>query len=65
MVARLQERYPGRIEFRQYPADAPEAEEFGVIMPPMMLLEDFIVTAGKVPIESGLTKLIAKQLGEA
>jgi len=65
MVARLQERHPGRIEFRQIQADGPEAADFGVIMPPMLLLGDFIVSAGNVPRETGLTKLVERELQEA
>lgn len=64
MVGRFQERFPGRIVFRQIEADSPQAADFGVIMPPMVLLEDFLVAAGKVPLEGGFEKLIARQLGE-
>ena len=64
MIARLQERYPGRIEFKRVPADSPDAEQFGVVMPPMLLVEDFLLSAGSVPRESGLIALVAEQIGE-
>ena len=64
MGGRLQEKWPGRIEFTVIPAESPEVADFGVIMPPMLLVKDFIVAAGKVPVESGLVKLVAKELGE-
>ena len=62
MVARFQERYPGQINYRKVPADAPEAADFGVVMPPMLLLDDMILCAGKVPVESGLAQLLANEL---
>jgi hypothetical protein len=63
MVARLQARFPGRIEYCEFRADAPEAAQYGVIMPPMLIMDDFIVASGNVPVESGLTRLLASQLG--
>ena len=64
MIQRLQERWPGRVELKTIMADAPEAADYGLIMPPMLLLGDFIVATGKVPLESGLVKLVARELGE-
>ena len=63
MIKRLQEQFPGQIEYRKIRADDPEAEDYGVVMPPMMILDDFLVSAGNVPIESGLKQIIEEQLG--
>lgn len=65
MIAALQRRYPGRIDFRKFPADAPEADRYGVVMPPMVIVDDFIACAGNVPRESALERLVSEQLGEA
>ncbi len=64
IVARLEERYPGRIEFRKVNADAPEAADLGVVMPPMLIVGDLLVCAGRVPVESSLANLIELQLQE-
>ena len=64
MIGRLEEQHPGRIEFRRVPADSPEASAFGVVMPPMLIVDDFIAGAGNVPREDGLAKIVARQLGE-
>lgn len=64
MIRRLQERFPGRIVFHKVRADDPEAAEYGVLMPPMLILDGFLLSAGNVPIESGLVTLVAEQLGE-
>jgi len=64
IIGRLMERYPGKIEFRKFPADTPEAEEYGVVMPPMVIVDEFIACAGNVPREGALENLVAAQLGE-
>jgi hypothetical protein len=64
MIDRLQAQFPGRIVFRVIPAADPEAEDYGVVMPPMLILDDFLVSAGNVPVESGLVQLITQQLGD-
>jgi hypothetical protein len=64
MIARLQARHPGRLAFREIAADAPEAEDFGVVMPPMLILGDVILAAGRVPREDRLSALIADRLEE-
>ncbi|PIZ37493.1 MAG: hypothetical protein COY42_24110 [Armatimonadetes bacterium CG_4_10_14_0_8_um_filter_66_14] len=62
MIGRLMEVHPGGIEFRKVPADAPEAADYGVVMPPMVIVDDFIACAGKVPLEGAFAKLVANQL---
>jgi hypothetical protein len=64
MIGRLQQAHPGGIDFRKVPADAPEAADYGVVMPPMVIVDDFIACAGKVPIESAFARLVAGQLAE-
>lgn len=62
MIGRLQAQHPGAIVLRKVRADDPEAESYGVVMPPMLIVGDFIACAGKVPIESALDKLITNEL---
>lgn len=63
LAARLQELFPGRIEYREFKANSPEAAQYGVIMPPMLVIDDFIVSSGNVPVESGLVQVVAEMLG--
>ena len=62
MVARLQERWPGRIDFRTVSSDSDEAAAFGLVMPPTLIVEDLVVAAGRASAESGLTALVASHL---
>lgn len=63
LVARLQARFPGALDYHRHTTDDPEAARFGVIMPPLLAVDDLIVGLGKVPDEAKLGQLIAKRLG--
>ncbi len=62
MLGRLQERYPGQLVVCTVPADDPRAEQYGVVMPPMVIVDDFVVSAGRVPPESALERLLGSRL---
>lgn len=62
LVARLLEQFPGQIEFVELDTTAEEVQQFGVVLPPMLLVDDFIAAAGKVPIYDALARLIAAKL---
>jgi len=62
MVRRLLEKHPGELCFRKVRDDAPEADEFGVVMPPMLVVSGVLVTAGRVPDERGLAAVVERML---
>lgn len=62
MVQRLQARWPGRIVLRKVKADAAEAEQYGVVMPPMLIVGNFLAAAGKVPREDALARIVAMEV---
>lgn len=62
IVRRLEERYPGQIASREVRADDPEAAQYGVVLPPMLLLGDVIVAFGRPPREEKLAAVIATRL---
>jgi|LSQX01.2.fsa_nt_gb hypothetical protein len=62
LVARLIEAFPGQIEYVELDTTAEEVQQFGVILPPMLLIDDFIAAAGKVPIYEALVKLVTARL---
>ena len=63
MIGRLLQEFPDRIDYRKVRGDSPEAEEYGVIMPPMMVLDGVMLAAGRVPRESKIRQLVADRLG--
>lgn len=62
LLARLQERFPGQLSCRQLSALEEEARAFGVVLPPMLIVDDLIVSAGRVPDEEALVQLIEAKL---
>jgi hypothetical protein len=62
MMRRIMAEHPGRIEFTKIRADAPEAADYGVVMPPMLVIDGFIACAGRVPRESGVRKIMSRKL---
>jgi hypothetical protein len=52
-------------EMRELHTGTPEAAAFGVVIPPMVLVNGKVVSAGFVPVRSGLVKLIRKEAGSA
>lgn len=62
LVSKLQDRFPGLIDFHQHTTDDAEAAEFGVVMPPFLVVGNFIVAMGAVPEEEKVAQLIEKQL---
>ncbi|MHB8997735.1 MAG: thioredoxin family protein [Armatimonadota bacterium] len=64
LVARLLEEFPGQIEYVQLDTAAEEVQQFGMVLPPMLLIDDFIAAAGKVPIYEALVKLVTAKLAK-
>jgi len=62
MLGRLSERFAGRLDIRKYTTEDAEAEIYGVVMPPLLVVDGFLVTMGSVPDESRLAQLIQKKL---
>ena len=57
------ERFPGRVEVVKLDALGPEADAFGLITTPLVVVGDEVVGAGKVVPADALVPIIAKHLG--
>ena len=64
LVGRLLEHFPGQLEYVELDTTADAVQQFGVVLPPMLLVDDFIAAAGKVPIYDALVKLITAKLSK-
>ena len=62
LVARLQEQFGARIEFVELLTTDAATQEFGVVLPPMLLVGDFLAAAGKVPLYDALARLVSTKL---
>lgn len=57
------ERFPGRVEVIKLDALGPEAEQYGLMTTPMVVVGDEVVGAGKVVPADRLASIIERKLG--
>jgi thiol-disulfide isomerase/thioredoxin len=57
------ERFPGRVEVVKLDALGPEAEQYGLMTTPMVVVGDEVVGAGKVVPADRLASIIERKLG--
>ena len=62
LVARLQKRFPGRLNCRQFSTEDAGAASFGVVLPPLLIIDDFVAALGYVPEEGPLVGLVEAKL---
>lgn len=53
---------PGAVTMRTIRSDEPEAQKYGPLLTPMVLLNGKLVCAGIAPLKSGLEKLLDAEL---
>ena len=59
---RVAERYPGRVEVSKFDALSQEGDRYGIMLIPAVVLNDRVVSTGKVVSEGDLEKLIKGEL---
>lgn len=65
LLRELQEAWPGRAAVRVIRRDEPEAEAYGAVLTPMVVMNGKVVCAGMVPVRRGLEKLLKRELAAA
>lgn len=62
LLAQMQARFPDQLDCRIHSTDDPAADQFGVILPPVLMVGTFVAAMGSVPDEDKLAQLIARKL---
>ena len=60
---RAAERFPGQVEVIKLDALGPEAEQYGLMTTPLVVIGEEVVGAGKVVPAAKLVSIIEKKLG--
>jgi len=60
---RAAERFPGQVEVVKLDALGPEAEQYGLVTTPLVVVGEEVVGAGKVVPAAKLASIIEKKLG--
>jgi protein-disulfide isomerase len=58
---RIAGKYPGKISVTHFDALSADGEKYGILMTPTLVVNDKVVSIGKVPSEDEIEKMIKKQ----
>jgi protein-disulfide isomerase len=61
-ASRVAEKYPGKVTVTKFDAMSPEGDKYCVMMTPTLVINEKVVSVGKVPSEDDIEKLIKKEL---
>lgn len=56
--------WPGRIVLRSIDSRTPEADAYGAVLPPMVIVDGTVLCAGIVPSPAGLQRLLSALLDQ-
>ncbi|OGN87699.1 MAG: hypothetical protein A2158_03515 [Chloroflexi bacterium RBG_13_46_14] len=57
---KVAEKYPGEIGVTHFDALSKEGDKYGILMTPTLVINDKVVSIGKVPSEDDIEKMITK-----
>ena len=60
---KVAEKYPGKVGVTHLNALSAEGERYGILMTPTIVINDKVVSFGKVPSEDDIEKMIKKEMG--
>jgi hypothetical protein len=59
---RVAEKYPGQIEVTKFDAMSSEGDKYCVMMTPTLVINDKVVSIGKMPGEDEIEKMVKKAM---
>jgi protein-disulfide isomerase len=59
---KVAEKYPGQVQVTKFSALSKEGDQYGIIITPTVVINDKVVSVGKVLSEEDLDKLIKKEM---
>ena len=62
-ASKVAEKYSGNISVTHYDALSEEGDRYGIMMTPTLVINDNVVSVGKVPSEDDIEKMIKKEIG--
>jgi protein-disulfide isomerase len=60
---RVAEKYPGKMNVTHLDALSADGDKYGILMTPTVVVNDKVVSIGKVPSEDDIEKMIKKEMG--
>ena len=63
-AAKVAEKYPGKVGVTHFVALSEEGDKYGIMMTPTMVINDKVVSVGKMPTEDDIEKMIQKVMDQ-
>jgi protein-disulfide isomerase len=60
---KVAEKYPGKISVTHLDALSKEGDKYGILMTPTIVINDKVISFGKVPSEDDIETMIKKEMG--
>lgn len=61
-ATKVTEKYPGKVSVTHFDALSSEGDKYGIMMTPTIVINDKVVSIGKVPSEDDIEKMIKKEM---
>lgn len=62
-ATKVSEKYPGKVGVTHFDSLSDEGDKYGIMMTPTIVINDKVVSIGKVPSEDDIENMIKKELG--
>jgi protein-disulfide isomerase len=63
-ATKVAEKYPGKIGVTHFDALSAEGDKYGILMTPTIVINEKVVSIGKVPSEDDIEKMIVREIGQ-
>jgi len=61
-ASRVAEKYQGTVSVTHYDALSEEGDKYGIMMTPTLVINDKVVSVGKVPNEEDIEKMVKQEM---
>ncbi len=61
-ATKVAEKYPGKVEVSKFDALSTEGDKYAIMMTPTLVINDKVVSVGKVPAEDDIEKMIKREI---
>lgn len=59
---KVAEKYPGKVQVAKSDALSDEGDRYGIMITPSIVINDKVVSVGKIPSENDIEKMIKKEM---
>jgi protein-disulfide isomerase len=61
-ATKVADKYPGKVGVTHFDALSDEGDKYGIMMTPTIVINDKVVSVGKMPSEDDIEKMVQKEM---